>query len=51
VFLAALNLRCIERLYGDHGLDVMDVLTVEEECSSCFASYTNALEAETRGVG
>ncbi|XP_022999276.1 paired amphipathic helix protein Sin3-like 3 isoform X1 [Cucurbita maxima] len=23
---AALNLRCIERLYGDHGLDVMDVL-------------------------
>lgn len=24
--LAALNLRCIERLYGDHGLDVMDVL-------------------------
>ncbi|RXH79636.1 hypothetical protein DVH24_040783 [Malus domestica] len=22
----ALNLRCIERLYGDHGLDVMDVL-------------------------
>lgn len=27
VFLfSALNLRCIERLYGDHGLDVMDVL-------------------------
>jgi paired amphipathic helix protein Sin3a len=26
VFLAALNLRCVERLYGDHGLDVMDVL-------------------------
>ena len=24
--LAALNLRCIERLYGDHGLDVMDIL-------------------------
>ncbi|KAK8655383.1 hypothetical protein V6N13_107963 [Hibiscus sabdariffa] len=24
--LSALNLRCIERLYGDHGLDVMDVL-------------------------
>ncbi|RZB51845.1 Paired amphipathic helix protein Sin3-like 4 isoform C [Glycine soja] len=24
--LTALNLRCIERLYGDHGLDVMDVL-------------------------
>lgn len=23
---AALNLRCIERLYGDHGLDVMDIL-------------------------
>lgn len=23
---SALNLRCIERLYGDHGLDVMDVL-------------------------
>ncbi|XP_022150309.1 paired amphipathic helix protein Sin3-like 4 isoform X2 [Momordica charantia] len=23
---AALHLRCIERLYGDHGLDVMDVL-------------------------
>ncbi|CAL5370003.1 unnamed protein product [Camellia sinensis] len=22
----ALNLRCIERLYGDHGLDVMDIL-------------------------
>ncbi|KAK9277386.1 hypothetical protein L1049_006929 [Liquidambar formosana] len=22
----ALNLRCVERLYGDHGLDVMDVL-------------------------
>lgn len=25
-FVTALNLRCIERLYGDHGLDVMDVL-------------------------
>ncbi|XP_010551461.1 PREDICTED: paired amphipathic helix protein Sin3-like 3 [Tarenaya hassleriana] len=25
-YLTALNLRCIERLYGDHGLDVMDVL-------------------------
>lgn len=25
-FGIALNLRCIERLYGDHGLDVMDVL-------------------------
>ncbi|XP_021604424.1 paired amphipathic helix protein Sin3-like 4 isoform X3 [Manihot esculenta] len=24
--LTALNRRCIERLYGDHGLDVMDVL-------------------------
>ncbi|PAN31812.1 hypothetical protein PAHAL_5G444600 [Panicum hallii] len=24
--LTPLNLRCIERLYGDHGLDVMDVL-------------------------
>lgn len=24
--LSALNLRCIERLYGDNGLDVMDVL-------------------------
>ncbi|XP_052172733.1 paired amphipathic helix protein Sin3-like 3 isoform X2 [Diospyros lotus] len=24
--LTALNLRCIERLYGDHGLDVMDLL-------------------------
>ncbi|CAK7328041.1 unnamed protein product [Dovyalis caffra] len=24
--LTALNLRCIERLYGDHGLDVMDIL-------------------------
>ncbi|GMH01660.1 hypothetical protein Nepgr_003499 [Nepenthes gracilis] len=24
--ITALNLRCIERLYGDHGLDVMDVL-------------------------
>lgn len=22
----ALNLRCIERVYGDHGLDVMDIL-------------------------
>ena len=26
IVTAALNLRCIERLYGDHGLDVMDVL-------------------------
>lgn len=26
VVLSALNLRCVERLYGDHGLDVMDVL-------------------------
>lgn len=25
-FFIALNLRCIERLYGDHGLDVMDIL-------------------------
>ncbi|KAL6547202.1 hypothetical protein OROMI_022923 [Orobanche minor] len=25
-YLTALSLRCIERLYGDHGLDVMDVL-------------------------
>ncbi|CAK9146264.1 unnamed protein product [Ilex paraguariensis] len=24
--LTALNMRCIERLYGDHGLDVIDVL-------------------------
>ncbi|KAL9273263.1 Paired amphipathic helix protein Sin3-like 3-like protein, partial [Drosera capensis] len=24
--LTALHLRCIERLYGDHGLDVMEVL-------------------------
>ena len=24
--LVALHLRCIERLYGDHGLDVMDIL-------------------------
>ncbi|KAG4403132.1 hypothetical protein GLYMA_01G038300v4 [Glycine max] len=24
--LTAINLRCIERLYGDHGLDVMEVL-------------------------
>ena len=24
--LIALNMRCIERLYGDHGLDVVDVL-------------------------
>lgn len=24
--LVVLNLRCIERLYGDHGLDVMDLL-------------------------
>lgn len=26
LFHLALNLRCIERLYGDHGLDVMDIL-------------------------
>ena len=26
LFPVALNLRCIERLYGDHGLDVMDIL-------------------------
>ena len=26
LFGEALNLRCIERLYGDHGLDVMDIL-------------------------
>ncbi|KAL8161565.1 hypothetical protein V2J09_013054 [Rumex salicifolius] len=25
-YFTAINLRCIERLYGDHGLDVMDVL-------------------------
>ncbi|XP_019170871.1 PREDICTED: paired amphipathic helix protein Sin3-like 3 isoform X2 [Ipomoea nil] len=25
-YFTALNLRCIERLYGDHGLDVIDVL-------------------------
>ncbi|CAK9139177.1 unnamed protein product [Ilex paraguariensis] len=25
-YFTALNLRCIERLYGDHGLDVLDVL-------------------------
>eukprot|EP00252_Welwitschia_mirabilis_P014433 TRINITY_DN3170_c0_g1_i2.p1 TRINITY_DN3170_c0_g1~~TRINITY_DN3170_c0_g1_i2.p1 ORF type:complete len:1323 (+),score=353.10 TRINITY_DN3170_c0_g1_i2:643-4611(+) len=25
-YLTALNLRCIERLYGDHGLDVVDLL-------------------------
>ncbi|KAJ3685975.1 hypothetical protein LUZ61_015139 [Rhynchospora tenuis] len=25
-YLTPLNIRCIERLYGDHGLDVMDVL-------------------------
>ncbi|KAM7506675.1 hypothetical protein LguiA_017128 [Lonicera macranthoides] len=25
-YFTALNLRCIERLYGDHGLDVMDIL-------------------------
>lgn len=24
--ISALNSRCIERLYGDHGLDVMDIL-------------------------
>ncbi|KAL6619882.1 hypothetical protein ACP70R_035021 [Stipagrostis hirtigluma subsp. patula] len=24
--LTSLNMRCIERLYGDHGLDIMDVL-------------------------
>ncbi|KAL3640139.1 hypothetical protein CASFOL_015107 [Castilleja foliolosa] len=25
-YFTALNLRCIERLYGDHGLDVVDIL-------------------------
>ncbi|KAI4366653.1 hypothetical protein MLD38_022501 [Melastoma candidum] len=25
-YFSALNLRCIERLYGDHGLDVMDII-------------------------
>ncbi|KAI4320443.1 hypothetical protein MLD38_033924 [Melastoma candidum] len=25
-YFTALNLRCIERLYGDHGLDVMEIL-------------------------
>ncbi|KAJ8428296.1 hypothetical protein Cgig2_027428 [Carnegiea gigantea] len=25
-YFTSLNLRCIERLYGDHGLDVMDIL-------------------------
>ncbi|KAJ8439477.1 hypothetical protein Cgig2_006994 [Carnegiea gigantea] len=25
-YFTAINLRCVERLYGDHGLDVMDVL-------------------------
>ncbi|EPS59159.1 hypothetical protein M569_15651, partial [Genlisea aurea] len=25
-YLSALNIRCIERLYGDHGLDVVDIL-------------------------
>ncbi|XP_044469027.1 paired amphipathic helix protein Sin3-like 2 [Mangifera indica] len=25
-YFNAINLRCIERLYGDHGLDVMDIL-------------------------
>ncbi|KAJ0042728.1 hypothetical protein Pint_19369 [Pistacia integerrima] len=25
-YFTALNLRCIERLYGDHGLDMMDIL-------------------------
>ncbi|XP_038703904.1 paired amphipathic helix protein Sin3-like 2 isoform X2 [Tripterygium wilfordii] len=25
-YFTALNLRCIERLYGDHGLDAMDIL-------------------------
>ncbi|CAI9092801.1 OLC1v1028134C1 [Oldenlandia corymbosa var. corymbosa] len=29
----ALNLRCIERLYGDHGLDVMDVLRRSPSCA------------------
>ena len=24
--MAAINLRCIERIYGDHGLDVLDLL-------------------------
>ena len=26
LLLLALNMRCIERVYGDHGLDVVDVL-------------------------
>lgn len=26
VFSLAQNLRCIEQLYGDHGIDVLDVL-------------------------
>ncbi|KAF9604331.1 hypothetical protein IFM89_005912 [Coptis chinensis] len=25
-YFSALNMRCIERIYGDHGMDVMDVL-------------------------
>ena len=24
--MVAINLRCIERIYGDHGLDVLDLL-------------------------
>ncbi|KAL5554456.1 hypothetical protein UlMin_041857 [Ulmus minor] len=41
-----LNLRCIERLYGDHGLDMMDAL--KGECFECFACYIESFEAKTR---
>ncbi|KAH9619280.1 hypothetical protein KSS87_011947 [Heliosperma pusillum] len=53
----SLNLRCIERLYGDHGLDVMDILRKnptlalsviltrlkqkQEEWNKCRADFNN----------
>ncbi|XP_010692047.2 paired amphipathic helix protein Sin3-like 2 isoform X2 [Beta vulgaris subsp. vulgaris] len=32
-YFTPLNLRCIERLYGDHGLDVMDILRKNQALS------------------
>lgn len=49
IYFVALNLMCIERLYGDHGLDAVDVL--RKNAPPCAAGYINSLEAETRGVG
>ncbi|KAL0350955.1 UNVERIFIED_CONTAM: Paired amphipathic helix protein Sin3-like 1 [Sesamum radiatum] len=43
----ALNLRCIERLYGDHGLDVMDIL---RKNPSLLYLYPDAPEAEAGGM-